>query len=254
MDLLKSKNKKTLLASAIHVLFNVLFVVAVFFSVLLLEQPLVAIILVLISKWRMLFVRPRFWWVNMLSNLPDIIFGVGTVALMYIMPNLIIQITLAAAYAIWLIFIKHGSSKRMVITQAAVAEFIGLWSLFALAHFLTLPITLIGCFIVGFSAARHVLVNYEEEDSRTLLAMIWGILVAEVGFIAFHWTLAYSFFGVLLVPQVAILVTLLAMIFLSCYNSYQSNGNKIKWVDIRWTVIFATLLTIVIATLFSGLL
>jgi hypothetical protein len=202
----------------------------------------------------MLFVRPRFWWINMLSNLPDIIFGVGIVTLIYVVPSLIVQILLAVVYAVWLIFVKHGSSRKMVIIQAAAAQFVGLWALFAISHYLLLPVVIAACFVIGFANARHVLVNYDEEDSRTLLAMVWGVLVAEIGFVAFHWTLAYSFFDILLVPQVSILVTLLAMVFLICYDSYDRNDGKIKWADINWTVIFATLLTIVIAVIFSGLL
>jgi hypothetical protein len=189
----------------------------------------------------------------MLSNLPDIIFGISIVALIDLAPNLVVQLGLAAFYIVWLVFIKHGSSRRMVVAQATIIQFVGLWALFALAHFVILPIVLLGCFAVGFATARHVLGNYEEEDSRTLLAMVWGVIVAEVGFVAFHWTLAYSFFDVLFVPQVSILVTLLAMIFLSCYDSYDRNDGKIKWVDINWAVIFATLLIVVVATIFSGL-
>ena len=190
----------------------------------------------------------------MLSNLPDIIFGLGIVTLTYILPSLVVQICLAVVYAVWLIFVKHGNSRRMITVQAVAIQFVGLWALFAVAHLLMLSEVVIGCFIIGFSTARHILLDYDEEDSRTLLAMGWGILVAEVGFMAFHWTLAYSFFDVLLVPQVSILVTLLSVVFLSCYDSYDSNDGKIKWVDIRWTVVFATLLTVVIATIFSGLL
>ncbi|MCL1929669.1 hypothetical protein FWF93_00865 [Candidatus Saccharibacteria bacterium] len=254
MDLLRNKNKKTLLTSATHFVFDITLATVVLLSILLFDQPAIAIILVLISKWRMLFVRPRFWWVNMLSNLPDMVFGVGIVALMCVMPDLVVQICLAVVYAIWLLFIKHGSSRRMVATQAAATQFIGLWVLFAVAHLVALPVVLVGCFIIGFSTARHILLNYDEEDSRTLLAMVWGVLVAEIGFVTFHWTLAYSFFDVLLIPQVSILVTLLAMIFLPCYDSYDRNEGKIKWVDIRWAVIFATLLILVLSTIFSGLL
>ena len=254
MDLLRLKNKKTILASATRILFDVTFVSVVLLSILFFKQPVIAIVLVLISKWRMLFVRPRFWWVNMLSNLPDIIFGVGIVALIYIIPSLVVQICLAIIYAIWLIFVKHGSSRKMIVVQATAIQFVGLWALFTIAHFLALPLVLLGCFIIGFSTARHVLLSYDEEDSRTLLAMIWGVLVAEIGFVTFHWTLAYGFFDILLIPQVSVLVTLLSMIFLSCYDSYDRNDGKIKWVDIRWAVVFATLLVVVVASIFSGLL
>jgi hypothetical protein len=254
MDLLRSKNKKTLLASATHIVFDIAFVVVALLSIIFLNQPVIAFVLVLLSKWRMLFVRPRFWWVNMLSNLPDIIFGIGIITLMYIVPNLAVQISLAVIYAVWLIFIKHGSSRAMIITQAASTQFIGLWALFAVAHYLALPVVLLGCFVVGFATARHILLNYDDEDSRTLISMIWGVLVAEVGFVAFHWTLAYSFFDILLIPQVSILVTTLSMVLVSCYDSYTQNDGKVKWSDINWTVIFATLLTVVVATIFSGLL
>jgi hypothetical protein len=253
MDLLKVQSKKGAVALGIKWVFDVVYVALVALSIIFLGYPWVAIGLVIISKWRMLFVRPRFWWANLLANLTDIIFGLGMVTLIWLAPVLWLQLVWAAAYLGWIILLKPQSKRPAIIAQSMIAEFVGIWGLLAVAQYTILPVVLVSMFVIGFAVARHILADYEE-DSRSLLAMFWGVVMAELGFLGFHWTLAYEFFGVLFVPQAAILAVLLSTIMLACYDSYSKNEGKIKWGDIRWPVVFSTMLIVVIAVIFSGLL
>ena len=41
------------------------------------------VLLVLLSKWRIVAVRPRYWWVNLKANLVDLIVGVLSPARVY---------------------------------------------------------------------------------------------------------------------------------------------------------------------------
>ncbi|MDR1300247.1 MAG: hypothetical protein LBK50_00910 [Candidatus Nomurabacteria bacterium] len=252
MDLIKSQSKKSVATYAFRVFLELSFVAVVLLSIIFLHQPIVAVALVLLYKWRIFFVRPRFWWANILSNLTDVIFGLSIVAIICYAPNLWVQIAFAAIYALWNIFLKPKSKHGYVAAQAAISQFFGIWALSTVAHTLWLPIVVLGCFVIGFSVMRHVLMDYEE-DSRTLLAMIWGVILAEVGFFAFHWTLSYDILGVVLVPQVAILDVCLGAIFYVVYDSYKRNEGAPKWEDIRWPVVFSTLLITVISVIFSGL-
>jgi hypothetical protein len=253
MDLIKLQSKRGIVSFILRILFDAMFVAAVLLSIVVLGQPIIAIGLVLLSKWRTFFVRPRFWWVNILSNLTDVIFGLGIVTLIYFAPGFWQQVAAAALYLLWNIFIKPGSKRVYIIIQAAASQFLGVWALFMVAHMSWLPVVVLVNFVIGFVTARHILADYEE-DSQTLLAMVWGIILAEVGFLAYHWTLTYNLFGIVSIPQVAIVDLLLGVIVLAIYDSYSKNSGKFKWDDIRWPVIFATLLVIVIAIIFSGLL
>ena len=84
------------------------------------RSPYPALALVLISKWRVIAVRPRFWWANIQANLVDIIVGLGVVGLMYsVHVGALPQAILAAFYAIWLVIIKPMSRRWQVTLQSA---------------------------------------------------------------------------------------------------------------------------------------
>lgn len=254
MELIKSQSKKKLLVSVLKILFDVAFVLAIFVSIYFLQQAYVAVALVLLSKWRMFFVRIRFWWKNLLSNMPDIVFGLSMVALLYFAGEWWLQVVFAVIYLVWIIFIKPKSKRKYIILQASLVQFFGIWAAFTVAHMMWLPVVLLVNFAIGFIVARHVLMEYEEEDSRLDLTMIWGVALAMMAFPAFHWTLTYSFFSVLLIPQIAILDILLGITAWKLYDSFTSNEGKIIWKDVKWPVMFSVLLFVVISVVFSGLL
>ena len=97
-----------------------------------------AILLVVLSKWRVIAVRPRYWWANFLSSLPDLIFGVGIAVISWCcrqlgdsyalvgtalpISPLIIQIVLCIIYAWWLVSIKPKHSETMVGFQALASQ------------------------------------------------------------------------------------------------------------------------------------
>lgn len=254
MELIKSQSKKKLLVSVIKILFDVAFVLAIFASVYFLQQIYIAIALVLLSKWRMFFVRVRFWWKNLLSNMPDIVFGISIVVLLYLTGELWLQIIFAVIYLLWIIFIKPKSKRVYIILQAGLVQFFGVWAVFAMAHMIWLPIVLLINFVIGFIVARHIFMEYEEENSRLDLSMIWGVTLAMMAFPAFHWTHVYSFFDAISIPQIAILDILLGLMVWELYDSFAKNNGKIVWNNVKWLVMFAVLLFVVISVVFSGLL
>src|SRR5690242_14825273 len=60
-----------------------------------------ALSLVLLSKWRMFAVRPRFWPAIIRANAVDIIIGLAAVLFMANSPSGYLQILWAVLYAVW---------------------------------------------------------------------------------------------------------------------------------------------------------
>lgn len=252
VDFIKSVHKRSVLANILHVLFYVFYVAAVLALVILLpSSPWAALGLVVLSKWRVVFVRPRYWWANILSNLPDTLLGMGVVILMWTSASLPVQILLTLFYLVWLVVIKPKHKREMVILQAGLSQFISLWALFSIGYMIPLPLLVLLTFLIGFSTARHALSSYDEKD-RGLISFVWGFLVAQLGFVAWHWTIAYSITPTLRVPQIAIMVAVISLLVERGYIAWY-NDEKIEWNEIKWTVGFVSLALAILLFAFSGL-
>jgi len=252
VDFIKSAHKRTMLANILHVLFYVLYALAVLSLIILFPSaPWAALGLVVLSKWRIIAVRPRYWWANVLSNLPDMLLGLGVVILMWTSVSLAIQIILTLFYIIWLVIIKPRHKRHMIMIQAGLSQFVALWALFSVSYMMPLPLVVILVFVIAFGSARHVLSAYEERD-RGLISFVWGFLAAQLGFVAWHWTIAYSITPTLKIPQIAIIIAAISLLVERGYVAWHDDG-KIDWNEIRWTVGFVILVLMVLLFLFSGL-
>ena len=81
MEFIKLARRRGVVADLIHVIFNVIFAGAAIYLTIAFESLWPAVVLVILSKWRVLAVRPRYWRANFLSSLPDLIFGIGLVTM-----------------------------------------------------------------------------------------------------------------------------------------------------------------------------
>src|ERR1700761_8398243 len=93
------------ISHAFYFVYNALLPVLVFLLVRISFVQL-ALSLILLSKWRMFAVRPRFWIVNVRANAIDIIIGVSTLAFMVATNNELAQLAWGVLWAAWLIAIK----------------------------------------------------------------------------------------------------------------------------------------------------
>ena len=84
MDILGKLKGRNITSSILHILFNAVFATMVFLAINIGGQIEVALILILVSKWRIFAVRSRYWGVNILANLVDIVVGFGMVGLIYL--------------------------------------------------------------------------------------------------------------------------------------------------------------------------
>lgn len=243
MDFLKTVRRKTLLSEITYYALNIGLVVVLFVLSQTIISPVLAIVLVLLSKWRIFAVRPRYWWTNIQSNMVDIIVGVSIVVLMYFpgMP-LIGQIILAVQYAVWLTVLKPLSKRGHMLMQSFAAIVFGVTALFVVSYEWPVVVVVLGMLAIGYSSARHFLYSYEE-DQIVFLSAIWGLIFAEIGWLAHFWTFAYPLPGTadFKIPQITIIALLISFLGERIYRSWAKYG-KVLVGDVVLPAVFSAAL------------
>ena len=257
MELIKSASRRTRLGEVAHVFLNLAYAGLLLGLVLAYQPPYLAYLVVLLSKWRVLAVRPRFWFANIQANFVDLLVGFSIVSLLWVSSSPAgingAQLILTVLFAAWLLILKPHAKRRWVIIQAGVMQAASLTALFSFAYLLPASIATILGWFVGYIAARHALVSFKDEEDRTLLSLIWGLVVAELCWLSYHWTIAYTLSGELKIPQVAIVVGLLGFLGMKVYGSLRDNDDQIVFRDIRWPVVFVVLIITLLMVRFNGM-
>lgn len=253
VDFLKFTRRKTVFSEVLYYVLNIGLVVVLFALSQTIQSPVVAIFLVLLSKWRVFAVRPRYWWTNVQANMVDVIVGIGVVTLMYL-PNmpLIAQVMLALLYALWLTVIKPLSKRSHMMIQAFWAIVFGVSALYAVSYEWPVVIVVACMAVIGYSTARHFLYSYEEQQI-VFLSALWGLLLAEIGWLAYYWTYSYALLGVsaLRIPQVTIIVLLMSFVAERIYRSW-SHHKRVLPGDVVAPAVFSCLLIGVIFVFFNS--
>jgi hypothetical protein len=151
----------------------------------------VSLFLVVLSKWRMFAVRPRFWAALVRANSVDLIVGVATVVFMFHSETIVLQLVWTVFYAAWLLLLKPRSGIVWVSAQAFVGQLSGLMALFI--AWPNAPSILLVLFAGGIScvSARHFFDSFEEPYSR-MLSYLWGYFASGLLFILSHWLQYYG--------------------------------------------------------------
>lgn len=253
VDFLKITRHKSLFSEVMYYVLNIGLAVAIFVLSQTIQSPALAIALVLLSKWRVLAVRPRYWWTNIQANMVDIIVGVSIVTLMYLpQVPLAAQVILAIMYGAWLVILKPLSKRWHMMLQAFFAIVFGVTALYSISYEWPVIAVVVGMLVIGYSAARHFLYSHEEQQI-VFLSAIWGLLFAEVGWLAYYWTFSYTLPGTasIKVPQVTIVVVLMSFLAERIYRSWAQNG-RIVASDIALPAVFSALLIGVILIFFNS--
>lgn len=243
IDLLRTKATHSRLSELVYIGFNAMLPIAVLLLARL-DPPYLAILLVVLSKWRIFALRPRFWWTNIKANMADLVVGISTVGLLYLASaSLPLQIVLAIAYAVWLLGIKPRSGVKGTTLQAGIAQCAGLVTLFHFSVLLPEIVVLLGCWLIGYVAARHFISNYEEPYIE-VLAAAWGLFVAELGWLMYRWTTVYNLGIPIRIPQIALIMLVIGFCAARMYHIRQ-HGRMTPAV-LRGTVFFGLGLLLVI--------
>ena len=227
MELISSVARRSKIGEIGHVFLNLMLVATVLGLVLVFNSPYLAFLAVILSKWRVFAVRPRFWWTNLRSNLLDIMFGMSIVTLIWQNTNwLAIQIGFCAVFAVWLIFLKPLTKHSAIVIQAGVTQFVALWALFTVGYSLPQVFVVLAAAAIGYVAAHHVINIFAQEFEDTLLNLSWAFVVAALAWITWHWTIAYT---PLRIPQISLVVTLLSFWTLTLYQTWykESVGQRV---------------------------
>src|SRR5579884_3561365 len=113
----------------LHLLLVLILPVAVYILVSLNFVQL-ALSIIVLSKWRMFAVRPRFWAANVRANAIDLMVGISIVAYMTHTQSPLVRLIWAAVYAFWLLVIKPSSSIPYVTGQAFIGQLFALMALY----------------------------------------------------------------------------------------------------------------------------
>lgn len=221
----------------------VLLPATIFIMVRLHAVPL-ALTVVVLSKWRIFAVRPRFWLANVRASSIDLTVGLATVVFMvHSGDSFLLQLVWAAMYGVWLISIKPASGIFWVSIQAFIGQLSGLMALYMIwgasgpLYGLTLVTGLI-CFI----SARHFFDSFEEPYAK-LLAYLWGYFGAALAWLLGHWLLFYN-----IVAQPTLLLSTLGYGMAAIY--YLDHKDKLS-KGVRRQFIFIMLAIVLVVLTFS---
>lgn len=185
----KIKPKKGV-AHSLHLGFNIVLPALLYVFIRIDIVPL-AMLIVIVSKWRMFAVKPRHWLANIRANGVDLMFGLAIVIFMANSDTQLWQLVWATTYGIWLIIIKPRSDVVSVSLQALIGQFVGLTALFLAFGETAGAFLVLGAWAIGYAAARHFLTSFDEPMSR-LFANIWALTAGSLTWILSHWLLFYG--------------------------------------------------------------
>ncbi len=175
---------------AFYFVFNALLPLLVFLLVQI-DFAQLALAIILLSKWRMFAVRPRFWAANIRANAIDIVVGVSVLAFMAATGSEWLRLAWALPWAGWLIFIKPRTDTLWVSLQALIGFAVGLMALFMVADSAPLYVLVGSTGLLCFFAAHHFFDSFDEPYMR-LLSYFWAYFGAALTWILGHWLLFYG--------------------------------------------------------------
>ncbi|MDN5275999.1 MAG: rane protein of unknown function [Candidatus Saccharibacteria bacterium] len=248
------------LNEAIYTALNIILAVAILVVIRFTDSILLGMLLFLLSKWRVLAVRPRFWFVNIQANLVDIIVGLSYVLTLFAINaapiedvrQIVLLSLTALLYIGWLLLLKPKSKRIYVVVQAGVALLLGVSTLFSISFAWPVSVVVLIMWLIGYATARHALSSYDESH-LLLMSLICGLALAEIGWVAYHWTIAYAipFTDELLLPQVGVIALLLGFVGYKAYDSFHHH-QKIRPIDIILPTLFSVSVVIVLLIFFNS--
>ncbi len=191
-----SKKVVGALSSVVYIALNVVLALSAWAAVIFIDSIFLAIILIMVSKWRVLAVKRRYWLANIESNLVDFLVGLSFVLIMSQVgvDNWLNQIILLLLYIGWLVFIKPRSGQKAVFAQSLISLIVSIASLLSISHNLNLVFVILIAFTIGYSSLKHLL---QDQDKNLYdvkyLAISWGFFTAVLVWIFANWNVAYKF-------------------------------------------------------------
>lgn len=253
-DYILARKSRNIASSMVHVFLNILLGVGAVLITVLSASPVLGLLLVLVSKWRVFAVRGRYLWLNIKSNLVDLIVGVSVVLLAYYAgPEFLpVDFLLAGFYCVWLLFIKPMSSERAALAQSLIAVFLGMSAAAIMAANLDTIVLVLMAFLVGYAASRHVLVQSSDKDF-TLTTLVCGLVFSEIAWLCQTWSIVYTFGNTgIRIPQIAIILTIFAFVYNYARQAMIRYQEDFRFKHILGPLVFGVVLVGIIVLWFSN--
>ena len=194
---------KDRLWNGLHFCLRSLLPVSVFLIVAFLAAPAPAYVLILLSKWRILAAKPRFWWPNLQAAAVDLAFSFSLVLFMaWPGAGLAQQLVWLAVYLLWAFVAKADKLPAGHIWRGLAAQGLTSSALVYSLDRLPLPVILAGIWLVSLAAARHILNGFPKRDYHRRLVQIWGLFAAQLAWVMLHWQVNFW-----VVPNSAVLLS-----------------------------------------------
>ena len=253
-DYVLARKSRNIASNLVHIFLNILLGVGSVLVTVLSASPVLGLLLVLVSKWRVFAVRGRYLWLNIKSNLVDIVVGVSVVLITYYAGATFLPVDalLAIIYCVWLLFIKPMSSEKATLVQSLIAVFLGMGAAAIAAANLNAIVVVLVAFLVGYAASRHVLVQSSDRDF-TLTTLVCGLVFAEVAWLCQSWAIIYTFGASgIRIPQVAIILTIFAFVYNYARQAMIKYQDDFRFKHILGPVVFGVVLVGIIVIWFSN--
>jgi hypothetical protein len=260
MELLKAVKRRSFLSEVVYIALNIALALTLLIIIKTTGSLWLAFAIVLLSKWRVLAVRVRYWFANVQADLVSVIVSIGYVVGLYNINLLCIndskalfsELLLVVLYIVWLLFLKNQSKRGYVALQAGVSLIAGSYAVYSMSYGWDSLFVVALIWLIGYSTCRHVLSSYDE-DHITLVSTAWGLLMAEIAWLAYHWTIAYPIpiFEGIMIPQISIIMFCISFLVYKCYESY-FHRKKFRVNDILLPLLFTLGIIVVLIFAFNG--
>ncbi|MDQ5913578.1 MAG: hypothetical protein QG623_197 [Patescibacteria group bacterium] len=201
-----------------------------------------AALLILLSKWQIFLVKPRFWWANIKFSAVDLIFKLSIVVLMVesqvkigqltnknSLALHILQLMLVGLYLFWNIYLRKLSQAKGMLAQAMYAQVLGLLAIGWLAGFSTssipIPALILLTWVITYAAAQHVMYSFEE-TAIPQLAGFWALFATALSFLQYIWGQNFLFFsGLIYLPLIPFVISFFGYLASSTHSFIEDTQN-----------------------------
>lgn len=174
----------------LHLVYRVALPVVIYTLVRLDIGLWLPILVILLSKWRIFAVRPRFWPANLRANSVDLMVGFSLVVFISNSGSMTLQVFWAVMYAVWLLFIKPRSTIFFVSLQSAIGQLCGLMALYLVRSDSSLIELVLLTGLIAYLSARHFFDSFNEPYAK-MLSYIWAYFAAALIWVLSHMLVVY---------------------------------------------------------------
>lgn len=214
----------------------------VLFGLVYLDFNTLALLVLLLSKWRMFALHPRHWIAHVRTNAVDIIVGLGFLTMLIDTSTLALQILWVILYELWLLALKPRSDAGSVALQAVISQSVGAITVLIALDNVDLGVLVASYWLIAYFSARHFFNAFEESNGQVYSAL-WAFFAGSLMWVLGHWLL---FFGA--IAQPAIITMALAYALAGLY--YLDTKDKLTTL-VRRQIIFTAFAVIFALIIFS---